>query len=175
MALVNKLKILQFVGYQNSGKTTLVTKLIDLLSARGSNILTIKHHGHGGKPDIVDNKDNSKHVAAGAVASIVEGEGRLIMQAESSEWKLAKQIELASVLEPQYIFIEGHKKEGYPKVVMLRNSGDAHLLDILDQIKFVIYWDESISELQLKYNPIPFYSISDEQVYDKIIGYLERE
>ena len=49
MALVTPF-IFQIVGYQNSGKTTFLNKLISHLTAVGINTATIKHHGHGGKP-----------------------------------------------------------------------------------------------------------------------------
>lgn len=40
--------ILQIVGYQNSGKTTLVEKMVHALTEREMKVATIKHHGHGG-------------------------------------------------------------------------------------------------------------------------------
>lgn len=44
--------ILQIVGYQNSGKTTLMEKLIQALTYEGMKVATIKHHGHGGYPEV---------------------------------------------------------------------------------------------------------------------------
>lgn len=44
--------ILQVVGHQNSGKTTLIEKCIKELTNHGIKVGTFKHHGHGGKPDI---------------------------------------------------------------------------------------------------------------------------
>jgi molybdopterin-guanine dinucleotide biosynthesis protein B len=40
--------ILQVVGYQNSGKTTLITKLIKMLKEMSYRVGTLKHHGHDG-------------------------------------------------------------------------------------------------------------------------------
>ena len=40
--------ILQIVGYQNSGKTTLVEKIVHALAESEMKVATIKHHGHGG-------------------------------------------------------------------------------------------------------------------------------
>lgn len=75
-------KILQVVGYQNSGKTTFVTQLVQALTEKDFNVATIKHHGHG-EPDVVTNKDSSRHIVSGASTTIVEGEGMLLMQAKS--------------------------------------------------------------------------------------------
>ncbi len=44
--------ILQIVGYQNSGKTTLVEKVVYALAEQNMKVATIKHHGHGGFPEV---------------------------------------------------------------------------------------------------------------------------
>lgn len=49
--LDDKLSILQVVGYQNSGKTTLIEKLCQLAECEGLKLGCFKHHGHGGTPD----------------------------------------------------------------------------------------------------------------------------
>ena len=49
--LDDKLNILQVVGYQNSGKTTLIEKLCQLADEEEMQLGCFKHHGHGGKPD----------------------------------------------------------------------------------------------------------------------------
>jgi molybdopterin-guanine dinucleotide biosynthesis protein B len=86
--------IFQVVGYQNSGKTTFTAKLIETLVESGLKTVTIKHHGHGSRPDVVERKDTEKHLAAGARASIIEGDGRLILQADNYESTLEDQITL---------------------------------------------------------------------------------
>lgn len=55
MAVVTPI-IVQVVGFQNSGKTTFVKKLLQELSKQNIYVATIKHHGHGGKPDVVEKK-----------------------------------------------------------------------------------------------------------------------
>lgn len=56
--------ILQIVGYQNSGKTTLVEKVVHALAERKMKVATIKHHGHGGFPEVAQKiaKDTVKLV-----------------------------------------------------------------------------------------------------------------
>ncbi|WP_376711888.1 molybdopterin-guanine dinucleotide biosynthesis protein B, partial [Bacillus paralicheniformis] len=63
---------MQIVGYQISGKTTLVEKIVHALAEREKKVATIKHHGHGGFPEVAQN-DSEKHRKAGAVVSSVEG------------------------------------------------------------------------------------------------------
>ncbi|HJV30673.1 MAG TPA: molybdopterin-guanine dinucleotide biosynthesis protein MobB, partial [Bacillales bacterium] len=87
MALVKPM-IFQVVGYQNSGKTTFITKILKQLKIEGDSVGVIKHHGHGGKPDVYEQKDSARHIENGAIATIVEGNGRLLLQAEQAMWTL---------------------------------------------------------------------------------------
>lgn len=40
-------KVYQIVGFQNSGKTTLMESIINYWSKHDLKVGTIKHHGHG--------------------------------------------------------------------------------------------------------------------------------
>jgi molybdopterin-guanine dinucleotide biosynthesis adapter protein len=170
MAMVDPI-IFQVVGFQNSGKTTLVSKIITKLSEKGMRVATIKHHGHGGQPDFIREKDSSKHIESGALASLVEGNGRIILHAERSNWDLSQQIKLVSALEPDYILIEGHKKREFPKVVLIRDEQeDLTLIEELENIKAVFYWH---TKSPLIYPDIPCFHIKDEEGLNWIINYLK--
>lgn len=54
--LDDKLSILQVVGYQNSGKTTLIEKLCQLAECEGLKLGCFKHHGHGGHQIVFSKK-----------------------------------------------------------------------------------------------------------------------
>src|SRR3954452_17457641 len=117
------------VGYHNSGKTTFINKLLSRLKGEGIKTVTIKHHGHGGKPAVVEETDSAQHISAGATASLVEGGGRLLFQSEQMNWSLKEKLQLMSTVNPDLILIEGHKHEDYPKLVFIRRIEDLHLLD----------------------------------------------
>ncbi|MEW8987400.1 MAG: molybdopterin-guanine dinucleotide biosynthesis protein B [Bacillus sp. (in: firmicutes)] len=136
--------VFQLAGYSNSGKTTLMTKLISALNSDGKMVATLKHHGHGGKPDLLQNKDSSQHLNAGAIASLVEGEGRILLQAERQSWSIQEQIQILAQLQPDFILIEGHKQEDFPKAVLVRRHEDLELLSNLKNIVVVFYWDMEI-------------------------------
>lgn len=143
MALVKPL-LFQVAGYQNSGKTTLSLTLIQQLTAAGLKVATIKHHGHGGRPEIVESKDSDKHVKAGAAVSLVEGGGRLVIQAESGSWSISEKIDMLSSFNPDVILIEGHKHEPYPKAVILRDENDIELVEKLENIQVVLCRDPGL-------------------------------
>ena len=130
--------IFQMVGYHNSGKTTFMNKLLSRLKGEGIKTVTIKHHGHGGKPAVVEETDSAQHISAGAVASLVEGGGRLILQSEQMNWSLEEKLQLMSIINPDLILIEGHKHADYPKLVFIRKEEDLQLLEELTHIEMVL-------------------------------------
>ncbi|WP_043933070.1 molybdopterin-guanine dinucleotide biosynthesis protein B [Bacillus sp. EB01] len=162
MAMVRPF-VFQVVGYQNSGKTTLSEGLIRLLTKEGLKVAAIKHHGHGGKPAVPEGKDSTRHMDAGAIASLVEGDGSLIMHAEQESWELQQQVSLLAELGPDIILIEGHKRAGYPKFVLVRNQGAEELPNQLDQVMAVIHWEAAPQNLyEVPVFPIKSHSMLDE-------------
>lgn len=89
MAMVKEPVIFQVSGYQNSGKTTLINKLISGLKEKGLSVITIKHHGHGGKPEAPEGKDSTSHIESGAAASLVEGEADCLcmLRRKAGAWR----------------------------------------------------------------------------------------
>ncbi|MGG1396348.1 molybdopterin-guanine dinucleotide biosynthesis protein B [Bacillus salipaludis] len=174
MALVTPV-IFQIVGFQNSGKTTVILQLIEALTRRNRKTVTIKHHGHGGKPNVFSEKDSSRHIDAGAAASIVEGEGRLLLQVENTVTPLEKQIELLKSLQPDVILIEGHKYQHYPKLLILRDKAGLSLLETMQNVKMVLYWDEAIKPILDQQKEIINFSIHDKTAVNKIAELLIKE
>lgn len=171
MALV-KPTIFQIVGFQNSGKTTFVKKILQELSNEELTTVTIKHHGHGGKPNTTEEKDSVQHLKAGAVASIVEGDGRLILQAEKKKWSIDEKIRLLSFFNPDIILIEGHKFDSYMKAVLLRGQEDLHLLEKLENIQVIYYWDDFYVKSN---NQIPCFHINDWNGYKWLVQFLKNK
>ena len=153
--------ILQIVGYQNSGKTTLVEKIVHALAERKIKVATIKHHGHGGFPEVAQ-KDSERHRKAGAVVSSVEGAGLLSLSSLREEWSLQEIIRLYEFFEVDIILIEGYKKESYPKVVLLRSEEDVELLHKVENIVAVITWYDAPANLREEYK---VFHIAEEALY----------
>ena len=165
--------IFQIVGYQNSGKTTISLKIIEYLTEDGLKIATIKHHGHGGKPDLLETKDSGRHISAGAAVSLVEGGGRMLLQAEDDQWSLSEEINLLSFFNPDAIVIEGHKHEKFPKAVILRDEKDLPLVEKLINVKVILYRDGNLLNF-LKHSSIPVFDAGDIKGYHWIANYIKQ-
>ncbi|WP_136699663.1 molybdopterin-guanine dinucleotide biosynthesis protein B [Bacillus fungorum] len=161
MAMGKAPSILQIVGYQNSGKTTFVEKFVCTLAERKMKVATIKHHGHGGFPEVAQ-KDSERHRKAGAVVSSVEGAGLLSLSSLREEWSLQEIIRLYEFFEVDTIVIEGYKNESYPKVVLLRSEEDAELLHKVENVIAVITWHHASANLREEYK---VFHITEDELY----------
>ncbi|MEH7572840.1 molybdopterin-guanine dinucleotide biosynthesis protein MobB [Cytobacillus firmus] len=128
MAMVKGAVIFQVSGYQNSGKTTLINKLISGLKEKGLSVITIKHHGHGGKPETPEGKDSSSHIESGAAASLVEGGGRLLMHAEKKSWSLEEQVRIVLQLQQPSQLIHIPMKQPWNRLWLIGNRDISLLL-----------------------------------------------
>ncbi|MDT3493953.1 molybdopterin-guanine dinucleotide biosynthesis protein B [Bacillus toyonensis] len=161
MAMGKASSIIQIVGYQNSGKTTLVEKVVHALAESEMKVATIKHHGHGGFPEVAQ-KDSERHRKAGAVVSSVEGAGLLSLSSLREEWSLQEIIRLYEFFEVDTILIEGYKKENYPKVVLLCSAEDVELVHKLENVVAVITWYNAPVNLREEHK---VFHITEEELY----------
>ncbi|WP_078555240.1 molybdopterin-guanine dinucleotide biosynthesis protein B [Bacillus alkalicellulosilyticus] len=167
-------KVLQFVGYSNSGKTTYLNDVITFLSSKGIKVATVKHHGHGSELLALDEgKDSWKHRQAGAIASAVSAAGSLQVQVNQGEpWSLQNIVEIYDSFSIDCILVEGFKREAYDKVVIVRNKEDITLLQELLNIKAVIVWDKD-ANLDLD---VPIFKLEEKELfYTWLLDYLGRE
>lgn len=135
------IKTLHVIGFKNSGKTTLVSNWVRLAKAQGLQVAVIKHHGHGAKLAMPDEKkDSVQYLTAGADASLVAGGGytQHMLQHELSYEQL---LTLAEMGNPDLILIEGYKAEAGEKVVLVREEADWDALQEVKDIALVVGLD----------------------------------
>jgi molybdopterin-guanine dinucleotide biosynthesis protein B len=120
--------ILSIVGRSNSGKTTLLEKLIPALTARGWRIGTIKHHFHGPVEVDVPGKDSWRHRQAGArVVALASRDTLFIVGEIHGEWPL-QQIAHQALFDVDLILTEGFKAGPMPKIEVNRTAQSLPLL-----------------------------------------------
>ncbi|MCX8022407.1 MAG: molybdopterin-guanine dinucleotide biosynthesis protein B [Syntrophorhabdaceae bacterium] len=107
--------IVSFVGSSKSGKTTLIERLIPVLSSQGIKIGTIKHHPHDFEIDI-PGKDTHRHKKAGAKISIISSPKKIAIVKEVNKDLSALEIVDRFMDGMDLIILEGFKKEPIPKI-----------------------------------------------------------
>jgi molybdopterin-guanine dinucleotide biosynthesis protein B len=114
--------ILCFVGRSNSGKTTLMERVIPELVRAGYKVATVKHAGHGFDLD-TEGKDSWRHKRAGASSVMVLSKGSMAMFADVPDQMKVEEVR-DRFLDHTYdlIIAEGWKNEGYPKIVIVRDQ-----------------------------------------------------
>lgn len=106
------MKIISVVGTKDTGKTLLVTKIVEKLVKRGYKVGTIKHVGH--ELD-VKGKDTWKHREAGA--SLIVGTNNETFFLLEDKLQLDHILEITKNLKNlDYIMIEGFKTSNYAKI-----------------------------------------------------------
>lgn len=103
-------------GYKNSGKTTLITKLVPILTECGYKVAVIKHDGHDFVPD-VPGTDSFRHREAGAYGTAVYSGQRFLVTMEWGEKTPDEKLLMKAFPDADIILIEGLKGSSYPKVM----------------------------------------------------------
>jgi molybdopterin-guanine dinucleotide biosynthesis protein B len=116
------------VGRTNSGKTTLIEKLIPALARRGYRVATIKHHHHGDFEADHPGKDSWRHAQAGSVATALAGSHRLAVFQRLPHELAPDAIARLFVVPPDLVLTEGYKESGYPKIEVVRAAQGAEPL-----------------------------------------------
>lgn len=132
------MKVIQVVGYKNSGKTNTAEDLIRMIAGKGYRVASLKHHGHGGLPLGIEDTDSGRHAEAGAVIAGVEGENVLQLSSSSANWDVEQFISIYEFLEMDVLIIEGYKNHNYEKLVLLKQEEDMDLLKQVNNIKAVL-------------------------------------
>ena len=119
--------IISIVGKSNSGKTTLIEKLIPEFTKRGYRVATIKHNVHGFNIDH-EGKDSWRHKKAGACATVIACPTRVaLIEDIESDYSL-DEIRDKYIKRADIILAEGYKGNPFPKIEVFRSELKRELL-----------------------------------------------
>ncbi|MGE5390961.1 MAG: molybdopterin-guanine dinucleotide biosynthesis protein B [Deltaproteobacteria bacterium] len=126
--------VVGFVGYSNSGKTTIVSKLVSILKSRGYRVAAVKHASHGYDMDM-PGKDSWQHFEAGADQVVVVGP-----ESFSHHYRgTAKLLDVINVIsEVDIILVEGFKTEPIPKIEIISQDNPGQRIALGEYLQAVI-------------------------------------
>lgn len=137
-----------FIGYQNSGKTTLVEKVIAELTARGLRVGSLKHHGHHGFDIDVPGKDSWRHAQAGSRHVGLICATRFAEYADTEDELPAGDL-LRRYTDVDVVIVEGYKAAGLANVVVARSGvdrlRDQSSLDLVDALTVALACNDAMA------------------------------
>jgi molybdopterin-guanine dinucleotide biosynthesis protein B len=122
------MRVIGLAGWSGAGKTTLMTRAIPVLAARGLRVSTIKHAHHGFDVDI-PGKDSHVHRQAGASEVFVtSGQRWAHIHELRGEPELSLQDIFPRLNPVDLVIVEGFKREAHPTLEIYRTAVGKPLL-----------------------------------------------
>ena len=156
-------QIICIVGRSQSGKTTLIEKLIPVLKGKGYRIGTVKHSHHVFDFDKTG-KDSWRHKDAGAETVIIASPGKIAMVKNDHQGTLES-------LQPYFddldlLITEGYKGAHQPKIEVVRAA--RHNQALLKDDPYLI---AAVSDTALNLD-VPVFDLED---IDSLADFIEKK
>jgi molybdopterin-guanine dinucleotide biosynthesis adapter protein len=121
-------KAIGVAGFKNSGKTTLVEKLVMALTRQGYRVATVKHAHHSFDIDH-EGRDSFRHRLAGATEVAVVSKSRWAIIHELREESEPPLTNILAKLAPcDLVIIEGYKRDCHDKIEVRNLALDHQVL-----------------------------------------------
>ncbi|MEO1091578.1 MAG: molybdopterin-guanine dinucleotide biosynthesis protein B [Pseudomonadota bacterium] len=148
--------VLAIVGWTNSGKTTLLERLVAHFTAAGLTVSTIKHAHHDLDVD-QPGRDTWRHRQAGAREVILATSARTVVFHEHRNEPPPTLDGLLARLEPcDLVLVEGFKHAPGPKLEVRRRAGGKPPIADADPDVIAVASDQPIGGLQ-----VPTFDLDD--------------
>ena len=119
--------IISIVGKSDSGKTTLIEKLVPELTRMGYRVATVKHDIHGFEVDR-EGKDSWRHKQAGAHTVVISSPPKIALIRDVEKDSTLDEIRRRWIQDVDLILSEGYKKDVQPKIEVFRKEKHKKLL-----------------------------------------------
>jgi molybdopterin-guanine dinucleotide biosynthesis adapter protein len=144
---LNRMKVIQVVGYHNSGKTTVVKELVKRLKIRNLKVATIKHiHEESFELD-TPNANSFEHKKAGADLVVISAK-------KETDFLYTKQLALLDItnkISADWLIVEGFNHFPLPKIVCGKTEQEVD--DFFD--KRTLFVSGKISKTKQIYRNLP--------------------
>lgn len=133
--------VICFVGASNSGKTTLIEKVIRLLADRDYRIATVKHTHKGFEMD-TEGKDSWRHRSAGAKTVILLSPTQYVVVSETDREFTIEDVVERFIQGIDILIVEGFKRDRYPKIEVYRRGVSKELRCLNDPTVVALVSDD---------------------------------
>ena len=113
--------IISVVGKSQSGKTTLLEKIIPELKKRNYRVATIKHHAHSGFEIDQPGKDTWRHAQAGSDHVLIIAPDKVASIRKVERAPTLDEI-VADIQDIDIILTDGYRNAGKPLIEVIRST-----------------------------------------------------
>jgi molybdopterin-guanine dinucleotide biosynthesis protein B len=148
------MRVYGVIGWKNSGKTSLMERLVAEITGRGFSVSTVKHVHHDVDLD-QPGKDTYRHRQAGAREVVLASADRLAILVEHRGPEPELPAVLARMAPVDLILVEGYKRDAHPKVEVWRAETGHPLIQPGDPLVRAVATDATLSL------PVPVLDLND--------------
>ena len=164
-------KIIGFAAFSGTGKTTLIKKIVSILSKKKYTVSVIKHAHHNFDLD-QPGKDSYEIRKSGAENILISSEKRWALIHENKnnqELNLENLLDILENIDSDIILVEGFKKENFPKIELYRKEIGKDLLFYNDKNIVAFATD---ADINIEGNIEKLDINNPQQIVDYIIKFL---
>jgi molybdopterin-guanine dinucleotide biosynthesis protein B len=148
------MKVYGVIGWKNSGKTSLMERLVAEITGRGFSVSTVKHVHHAVDLD-QPGKDTYRHRQAGAREVVLAAAERLAILVEHRGPEPELPQVLARLAPVDLVLVEGYKRDAHPKVEVWRAETGQPLIQSGDPLVRAVATDAALTL------PVPVLDLND--------------
>ena len=157
------MKVYGIIGWKNSGKTSLMERLVACIIAKGYSVSTVKHVHHDVDLD-QPGKDTFRHRAAGASEVVLASAHRFALLREHRGPEPALADILARMAPVDLILVEGYKRDTHPKIEVYRAEAGLDLIQLTDPHTTAVATDAALGQLS-----VPVLDLNDTEAVARFI------
>ncbi|WP_019616055.1 molybdopterin-guanine dinucleotide biosynthesis protein B [Psychromonas ossibalaenae] len=158
--------LLGFAAFSGTGKTTLLEKLIPLLTAQGLNVALVKHSHHDIEMD-KPGKDSYRLRKAGASQVVLAGTHRSILFSEHGQKRDSRLLEQLALLQTDsldLVLVEGFRDEIFNKIELHRSALNKPFLFKSDSSVIALACDQTVKNC-----PLPQIDLNDLHALEQFV------
>lgn len=149
------MRVYGVIGWKNSGKTSLMERLVAEITARGFSVSTVKHMHHDVDLD-QPSTDTYRHRAAGATEVILASAHRYAILHEHRGPEPDLTAVLSRLAPVDLVLVEGYKRDNHPKLEVWRRETGHQMIQPGDPLVRAVVTDADVGAL-----PVPVLDLND--------------
>lgn len=142
------MKVYGVIGWKNSGKTSLMERLVAEITGRGFTVSTVKHVHHDVDLD-QPGKDSHRHRQAGASEVVLASAHRFALMREHRGPEPELPAILARLAPVDLVLVEGYKRDAHAKIEVFRREAGHQIIQPGDPLVRAVATDADLGRLSV--------------------------